>query len=301
MNDDICSSSGTTLVNDVEYCCADSSCSEVPTCVIIDPVSSNPSEAIQDLVDNSSCNNERNIFLGSKSSCVLNTDVECKTVDVALNIPDNPCSDVTDEVLFEGIWAESSFQSDLDEVKSNTKTLVDETVKVRDSVNSSILCMSSLHPHSDNQFAPPQCLYYSYFLSQTSYTCDNLGDPQKSDCNSACDEVTDPAFTIGASDSGSKNSNGLFDYNYSPASLVPQYVRLSFFQAELERDGVPSEALTAQSASKFVVDVFEQYMGCAVSSSSNNFSYYPFVVLTCLVCSIFQGWYCERVILRVSK
>ena len=164
-------------------------------------------------------------------------------------------------------------------------------------------------------------MYYSYFQSETSYTCDDLGgerqrlncikidtfgdcDPvgtQWLDCDSACNAVKDPAFTIETSDSGSKNSDGLFDYNYSPASLVPLSVRLSFLQAELARDGVPREALTAQAASQFVVDVFEEYMGCAVSSSSMNCSLLSFVVLTCIVYSISQGWYCGTFILQVSK
>ena len=167
-------------------------------------------------------------------------------------------------------------------------------------------------------------MYYSYFLSEgTSYTCDDLGGERQNldcklacefpgsfecnldcdaaacpwlDCNSPCNAVIDTAFTIEASDSGSKNIDGLFDYNFSPASLVPLSVRLSFLQAELERYGVPRAALTAQTASQFVVDMFEEYMGCAVSRALTVVV--SFVTLFSLLP---KGWHCGKFILQVSK
>ena len=68
--------------------------------------------------------------------CESITDVDCWFVPgtVILNIPTNPCADETDDVEFEGIWADA-LKTDLEKVKDNTKFDVNETFKVSDSVN----------------------------------------------------------------------------------------------------------------------------------------------------------------------
>ena len=89
--------------------------------------------------DNCECSKEEvaaYIFF-NKKLCESITDVDCWFVPgtVILNIPTNPCVNETDEVEFEGIWADALQavtidSTDLAVVKENTKFNVNETLKV---------------------------------------------------------------------------------------------------------------------------------------------------------------------------
>ena len=96
--------------------------------------------------------------------CESITDVDCwfVTNTVILDVTKNPCTDETDAIKFEGIWAESSLQNDLNTVKYNTKFDVNETFKVSDSVNltaASFLCICYSLFTDSNQFddSPSAC------------------------------------------------------------------------------------------------------------------------------------------------
>ena len=182
-------------------------------------------------------------------------DTKC-TIDpnaVKFIVPEDPCTSVVDAIQFQGIWALDSFSTIRDSLKSSTKTNIDNTF---------------------------QCLYYSYFV--TEYSCLNLTQPQREECQNACDNVKNPSFIIEASVFGDKNDEGYFNYLF-PAILPRQRDIPTFLQLELGVYGLADTSLTVENAATFIIDVFDEFMGCAVSAQKPMAcrDHNLYVILTC--------------------
>ena len=108
-----------------------------------------------------------------------------------------------------------------------------------------------------------QCLYYSFLDKTLGETCD-------SDCDDACaGQLFNSVFV--AKD---KFGGGSFDnFNYEiPAVLPSREDRLKrlLSSASYGRFLLDSASLKDLTAESFIIEVFNEYIGCAVSSSEAN-------------------------------
>ena len=122
-----------------------------------------------------------------------------------------------------------------------------------------------------------KCLYYSAFVNsynEGEYDCDSLFiEAKKGECESACNGQNDPIFEVKDRDSTTKVGK---HFNYDvPTFLPPPEERTGrdnkgqLSGGESLGEFVPFDsalAATDETAAEFTVEVFEEFMTCAVSS-----------------------------------
>jgi len=196
--------------------------------------------------------------------CETVKDVGCTIDDslVTFNVPENPCQTAVDSIEFQGLLKNGATQASF---RSEVRTKVFQAVK---------------------------CLYYSYFTTQIapdeSLTCGSLaGTRNKTKINEECEEscvgLLDPVFALTSNRPASNafsetpctaspadpKAKCYWDYQFSPAGILLSD-RKTFLQTELINENLPQSALSAGTAAKFTIDVFDEFMGCAVSRRNDT-------------------------------
>ena len=190
----------------------------------------------------------------SGAICQSSTDSGCKFIQTyTMSVPSNPCEDT-----IQAIENESELIFRTPEDRADTLADIDLAI---------------------------QCLYYSYFVYDFGESCDSLVDQvARNDCNSACGNGVKSYFltendsefgpvvfeidTSSATDVPIESSGSYFRYRI-PAILPSLEDRLSgadsgrFFFDNLDVE-------TDSTAANFVVDIFTEYMNCAVSKVSEQ-------------------------------
>lgn len=113
------------------------------------------------------------------------------------------------------------------------------------------------------------CLYYSAFVLFEEAPCSDLVGSQKTTCKKACDSVRDPAFNLrlGVTEDGQKkkvDGKEYWNYNFPSVVLARQQDRPTFYTSLLLSYGL-GDSLASENAATFVVELFEEFMGCSVS------------------------------------
>ena len=196
--------------------------------------------------------------------CEKENDVGCTIDDslVTLNVPENPCQAAVKSIEFQGLLKDGGTQASF---KDEVKTKVYKAVK---------------------------CLYYSYFVTQIapdeSLTCDSLAGTRnkteiKMECELSCAGLLDPVFALTSNRPASSRfpetpctesptdstAKCYWDYRFSEAGILLSD-RKTFLQTELINENLPQSALSAGTAAKFAIDVFDEFMGCAVSRRNDT-------------------------------
>ena len=117
-----------------------------------------------------------------------------------------------------------------------------------------------------------ECLYYSYLEKQLNRKCGS----DDSDCNAACNGMLFTPVFLAKDKYGGKLNFGTFTFdlgtfNYEiPVVLPSREDRLKSSSSSYGKFLLDSAPLKDMVAETFIIEVFNEYIGCAVSSSEAN-------------------------------